>query len=100
MPWAVSAPQKKLILSLARGKYRGFNDSQLAEKLRVEEGLSVSRETLRRLLRAAKLASPQKRRPSQYRSHRPPRPRFRMMALTLFGFQDDATGQILAAHVE
>jgi transposase len=65
MPWAVSTPQKQLILSLARGKYRGFNDSHLAEKLRLEENLTVSRETVRRILRAAKLPSPQKRRPRQ-----------------------------------
>src|SRR5271157_1198028 len=116
MPWAVSIPQQQLILSLARGKYQGFNDSHLAEKLRVEENLALSRETVRRILRAAKLASPQKRRPRQYRSRRPPRPRFGMMALTdasrhdwlegrgpqltLIGFQDDATGQILAAHFQ
>ena len=116
MPWAVSIPQKQLILSLARGKYQGFNDSHLAEKLRLEENLTVSRETVRRILRAAKMASPQKRRPRQYRSRRPPRPRFGMMALTdasrhdwlegrgpeftLIGFQDDATGQILAAHFQ
>jgi hypothetical protein len=116
MPWAVSIPQKQLILSLARGKYQGFNDSHLAEKLRVEENLPVSRETVRRILRAAKLASPQKRRPRQYRSRRPPRPRFGMMALTdaschdwlegrgpeltLIGFQDDATRRILAAHFQ
>jgi transposase len=116
MPWAVSIPQKQLILSLARGKYQGFNDSHLAEKLRLEENLSVSRETVRRILRAAKMASPQKRRPRQYRSRRPPRPRFGMMALTdasrhdwlqgrgpqftLIGFQDDATAQILAAHFQ
>ena len=31
MPWAVSLPQKQLILSLARGKYAGFNDSHLAK---------------------------------------------------------------------
>src|SRR5271155_4224109 len=116
MPWAVSPPQKQLILTLARGKYQGFNDSHLTEKLRAEENLSVSRETVRRILRAAKLASPQKRRPRKYRSRRPPRPRFGMMALTdasrhdwlegrgptltLIGFQDDATGQILAAHFQ
>ena len=116
MPWALSVPQKQLILTLARGKYQGFNDSHLAEKLRTEENLAVSRETVRRLLRAAKLASPQKRRPRKYRSRRPPRPRFGMMALTdasrhdwlegrgptltLIGFQDDATGQILAAHFQ
>ncbi len=43
--WAVSLPQKQLILTLARGKYQGFNDSHLAEKLRAEENLAVSRET-------------------------------------------------------
>jgi transposase len=116
MPWAVSLLQKQLILHLARGKYRGFNDSHLTEKLRAEENLPLSRETVRRILRAAKLASPQKRRPRQYRSRRPPRPRFGMMALTdasrhdwlqgrgpqltLVGFQDDATGQILAAQFQ
>jgi transposase len=63
MPWALPVPQKQLILNLARGKYRGFNDSHLAEKLRTEENLAVSRETVRRILRAAKLASPQPRRP-------------------------------------
>lgn len=116
VPWALPVPQKQLILNLARGKYQGFNDSHLAEKLRAEENLAVSRETVRRILRAAQLASPQKRRPRQYRSRRPPRPRFGMMALTdasrhdwledrgptltLLGFQDDATGQILAAHFQ
>jgi transposase len=116
MPWGLPLPQKQLILTLARGKYQGFNDSHLAEKLRAEENLAVSRETVRRILRAAKLASPQKRRPRKYRSRRPPRPRFGMMALTdasrhdwlegrgpvltLLGFQDDATGQILAAHFQ
>jgi transposase len=70
MPWAVSVPQKQLILTLARGKYQGFNDSPLAEKLHREENLTVSRETVRRILRAAKLASPQKRRPRKYRSRR------------------------------
>jgi len=116
MPWAVSLPQKQLILRLARGKYQGFNDSHLTEKLHNEEQLSVSRETVRRILRAAKLASPQKRRPRQYRSRRPPRPRFGMMVLTdasrhdwlegrgpqltLVGFQDDATSQILAARFQ
>lgn len=116
MPWALSIPQKQLILRLARSKYPGFNDSHLTEKLCAEEGLVVSRETVRRILRAAKLASPQKRRPRQYRSRRPPRPRFGMMALTdasrhdwlqgrgpeltLIGFQDDATRQILAAHFQ
>lgn len=116
MPWALPLPQKQLILTLARGKYQGFNDSHLTEKLRIEEGLAVSRETVRRLLRAAKLPSPQKRRPRRYRARRLRRPRFGMMVLTdasrhdwlegrgpeltLIGFQDDATSQILSAHFQ
>ena len=114
MPWAFPLPQKQLILTLARGKYQGFNDSHLTEKLHTVEHLEVSRETVRRILRAARLPSPQKRRPRQYRARRLPRPRMGMMALTdasrhdwlegrgpqltLIGLQDDATSQILAAH--
>src|SRR6202158_679066 len=60
MPWALPTPQQQLILELARGKYAGFNDSHLCEKLQAEENLTVSRETVRRIWRGAKLASPQK----------------------------------------
>ncbi len=47
MPWAISVPQKQLILTLARGKYQGFNDSHLAEKLRAEETRRISRSAAR-----------------------------------------------------
>jgi transposase len=116
MPWALPAALRRTILALARGKYQGFNDSHLCEKLHTEEKLEVSREAVRRILRAAKLASPQKRRPRQYRARRLRRPRFGMMVLTdasrhdwlegrgpqltLIGFQDDATSQILSAHFQ
>src|SRR5271167_2589514 len=116
MPWALPAVLRQTVLQLARGKYAGFNDSHLCEKLRSQENLSLSRETVRRILRRAKLASPQKRRPRQYRARRLRRPRFGMMVLTdasrhdwlegrgpeltLIGFQDDATSQILSAHFQ
>ncbi len=116
MPWALPASLRRTILQLARGKYLGFNDSHLCQKLHSEENLVVSRETVRRILRAAKLASPQKRRPRQYRARRLRRPRFGIMVLTdasrhdwlegrgpeltLLGFQDDATSQILSAHFQ
>jgi transposase len=116
VPWALPAALRRTIIALARGKYQGFNDSHLCQKLNAEEKLEVSRETVRRILRAAKLASPQKRRPRQYRARRLRRPRFGMMvltdasrhdwlegrgpALTLIGFQDDATSQILSAHFQ
>jgi transposase len=103
MPWALPAALRRTILELARGKYLGFNDSHLCQKLHSEENLVVSRESVRRILRRAKLASPQK-------------PRFGMMVLTdasrhdwlegrgpeltLIGFQDDATSQILSAHFQ
>ncbi len=116
MPWALPAALRRTILELARGKYQGFNDSHLCQKLHSEQNLVVSRETVRRILRAAQLASPQKRRPRQYRARRLRRPRFGMMVLTdasrhdwlegrgpeltLIGFQDDATSQILSAHFQ
>ena len=58
------------ILHLARTRYAGFNDHHLCEKLREVEGLSLGRETLRRLLRAAGLGSPRKRRPPTHRRRR------------------------------
>ena len=39
------------IVQLARTTYAGFNDHHLCEKLVEREGFSLSRETLRRLLR-------------------------------------------------
>ena len=116
MPWALPAALRRTILELARGKYQRFNDSHLCQKLHSEENLVVSRETVRRILRRAKLASPQKRRPRRYRARRLRRPHFGMMVLTdasrhdwlegrgpeltLIGFQDDATSQILSAHFQ
>jgi len=116
MPWALSAALRQTILELARRKYAGFNDSHLCQKLHSEENLVVSRESVRRILRSAKLASPQKRRPRRYRARRLRRPRLGMMVLTdasrhdwlegrgpeltLVGFQDDATSQILSAHFQ
>ncbi|HXP45204.1 MAG TPA: hypothetical protein VN833_33475 [Candidatus Acidoferrales bacterium] len=42
-------------------RYRGSDDSHLTEKLHGEENLDLSHETVPRILRAAKLSSPQKR---------------------------------------
>src|SRR5258708_8317615 len=42
---------RKAILPLARPKYTGFTDPHLCEKLCQVAGLSLARETLRRLLR-------------------------------------------------
>lgn len=102
------------ILQLVRTRYAGFNDHHLHDKLLEQEGFSLSRETLRRLLRRAGIGSP--------RTHRPPAHRQRRLRsgqegelvqldgsphdwlegrgplLTALGMQDDATGKILAAE--
>jgi len=110
-PWAIGGAVKKRIIELAQGKYVGFNDSHLTEKLMEVEKIWVSRETVRRLLRGAKLKSPHRRRARKYRARRERKARLGMMvltdasredwlegrgpALTLIGYQDDATGQVL-----
>jgi hypothetical protein len=43
---------------LRRGKYDGFNDQHFTEKLVEVEGLGLTRETVRRILRGAGVASP------------------------------------------
>jgi len=102
------------ILALARTRYVGFNDHHLHEKLVETEGLSLSRETLRRLLRANGMGSPRKRRPPAHRQRRLRSAREgelvqldgsphdwlqgRGPLLTALGMQDDASGKILAAQ--
>ena len=63
-PWALDPALRRRIVELARGKYAGFNDSHLQQKFVENEGITVSRESVRRLLRQAKRPSPQKRRPA------------------------------------
>jgi transposase len=102
------------ILALARTRYTGFNDHHLHDKLVEQEGLSLSRETLRRLLRREGLGSPRKRRPPAHRQRRLRSAREgelvqldgsphdwlegRGPLLTALGMQDDASGKILAAQ--
>jgi len=115
-PWKLAESVSQRIVELAKTKYTGFNDSHLTEKLNETEGIKVSRETVRSLLRAAGVKSPQKRRPRKYRSRRERKPRMGMMVLTdasredwlegrgpvltLIGYQDDATGAVLAAQFQ
>jgi transposase len=102
------------IVQLARGTYAGFNDHHLHEKLVEREGFSLSRETLRRLLRNNGIGSPRKRRAPAHRQRRLRSARLgelvqldgsphdwlegRGPRLTALSMQDDATGKILAAQ--
>lgn len=117
VPWnRTPEPVRRLVTELARGKYTGFNDTHLREKLAREEGITVSRSTVRRVLRTARQASPQKRRPAKYRSRRARRAQEGMLLLidgschrwlkergpelTLLGLIDDATSKVPAAHFQ
>jgi len=107
-------PVRRQILTLARDRYAGFNDQHMSEQLLKTEGLSLSRETLRRLLRAAGIGSSRKRRAPAHRQRRQRRAREGEMLqldgsphdwlqgrgprLTLLGYQDDATGKVVAAE--
>ena len=102
------------IVQLARTTYAGFNDHHLCEKLTEQEGFSLSRETLRRLLRSQGRGSPRKRRAPAHRQRRLRVAREgelvqldgsphdwlegRGPLLTALGMQDDASGKILAAQ--
>ena len=58
----------KRVVELARGKYQGFNDHHLTEKLKEQEKIELSREKVRRILRAHGIGSPKKRRGIKHRS--------------------------------
>ena len=49
------------VIELARGRYRGLNDTHFSEKLTEEEKIKLSRPTVRRVLRAAGIAAVRKR---------------------------------------
>lgn len=111
----VSEKAERRVVELARGKYRGFNDHHLTEKLE-EEGIKLSREKVRRVLRAQGISSPRKRRAPKHRSRRIRREAEGMMVqidgsphdwlegrgprLCLVGAIDDATSKVPAAFFE
>lgn len=106
---------RERVVMLRRGKYEGFNDQHFTEKLVEVEGLKLSRETVRRILREAGIGSPRKRRPPKHRQRRERRAQAGQMILwdgsdhdwlegrgprlCLMGAIDDATGEFLpGAH--
>lgn len=106
----------EIVLKLATGKYAGFNDVHLTEKLVEEEGLRISASSVRRILRAHGLGAKRKRRPPRHRSRRQRRPQLGMLiqvdgslhdwledrgpSFCLVGAIDDATGRVLHAHFQ
>jgi transposase len=114
--WKLCEKTVKRLVELARGKYRGFNDHHLTEKLREQEGIKLSREKVRRILRSQGIASPRKRRPAKHRSRRQRREAEGLMlqldgsphdwlegrgpALCLIGAIDDASSKVPGAFFE
>lgn len=61
-PWNKTVSEKiKQVVELARGRYRGFNDTHLTEKLKEKEKIALSRPTVRTILRQAGIAAVRKR---------------------------------------
>jgi transposase len=107
---ALAEPTRAEVVRLARGRYAGLNDAHLTEKLVEAEGMTLGRETVRRLLRGAGIVSPRERRPPKHRSRRERMPQEGMLLQadgsrhrwlgehgpywTLLGGIDDATGTV------
>lgn len=107
-------PQKieERIVNLAQGKYQGFNDHHLTEKLCEVEGIRVSRPKVQRLLRAMGIIAVRKKRRPKHRTRRERKPQEGLLLqtdgsnhdwlegrgprFTLLGLIDDATNLVPA----
>jgi len=101
---------RQRVVQLARGRYAGFNHQHFTEMLAEREGLQLSRVTVHRILTAAGIPSPRRRRPPRAHRRRDRFPREGMLLqidgsrhdwlegrgplLTLVGGIDDATGLV------
>ena len=105
---ALAGELRGRVETLARTIYAGCNDHHLVELLAEREGIVLSCSSVRRILRAAGVASPRRRRAPKHRSRRERMPQEGMLLqidgsrhdwlqgrgpyLTLIGAIDDATG--------
>jgi hypothetical protein len=99
------------IVQLRRELYRGFNDQHFTEKLLEVEGLKISRSSVRRILREARVGPVHGRRAIKHRKRRDRKPQAGQMILwdgsrhdwlegrgprlCLMAAIDDATGELL-----
>jgi len=63
--------QRDRVLELSKERYFDFNDTHFAEMLGEQEGIALSRETVRRWRRAAGVAPKRKHKPPKHRKRRP-----------------------------
>lgn len=104
------------IVKLAQGKYHGFNDHHLTEKLCEVEGIKVSRPTVRRTLRVQGISAVRKKRRPRHRTRREKKAQAGLMLqtdgskhdwlegrgqrLTLLGLIDDASNLVPAGFFD
>lgn len=112
-PRRVAEAIRDQVISLARTTYAEVNHKHLTELLAEREGLILSHPTVHRLLRAAGIRSPRRRRPPKHRRRRERMPQRGLLIqldgsdhdwlqdrgprLVLLAALDDATGEVLAA---
>ncbi len=105
---------RQQVLTLSRERYWDFNDTHFTEKLREEEKIILSRETIRKIRRGATLVPKRRRRAKKHRKRRErmaqegwmviwdgsPHPWFgsNEPPCCLMTARDDATGKIIAAR--
>jgi len=110
---ALDAVLAARVVALAKTTYAGCNDSHLAELLAERDGITLSRASVRRILRAAGLKSPRRHRPTRYHARRERRVAAGMLLqldgskarwfgadqphCTLIAAIDDATSEVIAA---
>jgi transposase len=110
----LSQPVRAQVIELAQTKYKGCNQQHLSELLAEQEGISISRSSIRRTLLSQGIRSPRKRRTPKHRSRRDRYPQEGMLLqvdasdhdwlqgrgprLVLVASIDDATGQVPGAE--
>lgn len=115
-PNALGEEIREKVLELAGTKYTGFNHQHFTEKLVENEGIALSRSSVRNILLKAGIRSPRKRRAPKHRSRRERYPKAGMLLQTdgsphdwlegrgpklcLIGAIDDATGKVPYAHFQ
>lgn len=106
----IPADLRARVQELVRGRYDGVNHTHLTELLVEQEGIALSRSTVRRILLQSGMKSPRTRRPPKHRSRRERYPQRGMLLqidgshhewlegrgpkLCLIGAIDDATGEV------
>lgn len=112
-PRALNAELAQRIIALSREKYANFNDTHFTEKLNELEGITVGRDTVRRLRRNNGITPKRKRRARKHHQRRARKPQAGMMVLwdgsphrwfgkdtapcCLMAAIDDATSKLLDA---